>query len=176
MCRSLPLIERVLSMKKRPSPIKIAVGLCILSLIFMAVALSLGKTQIAQPFTPPPFDTTATQGTPEVPDHLGWQELDAKVFKVNVCGEVMVDELEADVWFASPESNTVWLKMRILDASGSILGETGLIRPGEYVRSVWLEKIPENSTITIKIMAYEPNTYHSAGSATLTTKLSRKNA
>jgi len=38
-------------------------------------------------FTPPPFDSTAVVGTPTVPDNLGWQELDAQVYKVGICGK-----------------------------------------------------------------------------------------
>lgn len=62
--------------------------------------------------------------------------------------------------------------MRILDEAGNILGESGLLRPGEYVRAVRLEKIPKQPTpVSLKIMAYEPETYYSAGSAVLKTTL-----
>ena len=58
----------------------------------------------------------------------------------------------------------------MLDANGNTLGETGLIRPGEYVQSVVFETIPEvGDSIGLKLMAYEPETYYSAGSATLNT-------
>ncbi len=65
--------------------------------------------------------------------------------------------------------------MRILDEHGDILGESGLIRPGEYVRSVKLDRVPKKSTvIALKIMAYEPDTYRSAGSAKLNTTMEIK--
>lgn len=74
------------------------------------------------------------------------------------------------VYLTNPAENTVWLKLRVLDTNGSILGETGLLRPGEYVRTVALSAAPTPGTsITLKIMGYEPDTYLSAGSATLST-------
>ena len=65
---------------------------------------------------------------------LGWQELDAQVFRVSVCGAVVLEGNRADVWLTNPESNTVWLKLRIMDENGTVLGETGLIRPGNMCR------------------------------------------
>lgn len=57
-----------------------------------------------------------------------------------------------------------------LDAKGSILGETGLVRPGEYVPFLCLNTTPKSGVaITLKLMAYEPETYHSAGTVVLNT-------
>ena len=66
----------------------------------------------------------------------------------------------------------MWLKARILDGSGAVLGETGLLRPGEYVRAAALNTVPAQTVpVTVKIMAYEPETYYSAGSVLLQTQL-----
>ena len=52
----------------------------------------------------------------------------------------------------------------IYDGAGNILGETGLIRPGEYVRSVNLTALPQpDAEVSYKIMSYEPDTYFSCG-------------
>ena len=83
-----------------------------------------------------------------------------------------MQEGKTDVWLTNPEENTVWLKVRILDEKGNILGESGLVRPGEYVRSVKLDSLPKETVdVSLKIMAYEPETYYSAGSAVLNTTL-----
>lgn len=75
-----------------------------------------------------------------------------------------------EVWLTNPDTNTLWLKLRVLDQDGNTLGETGLLRPGEYVRWVELENLPPaGSTVTLKLMAYEPDTYHSGGAASLQT-------
>jgi len=157
--------------KKRNIPLTAAAIICVISLVAMVAALTFsGGEPEPVAFTPPPFDENAAQGTPDVPENLGWSEVDAQVYKASICGVVTVEDGKADVWFTNPESNTVWLKLRVLDADGNTLGETGLIRPGEYVQSVVFEIIPEvDDSIGLKLMAYEPETYYSAGSATLNT-------
>lgn len=157
--------------KRRNIPLVITSVLCVVSLVTMIATLVFTyKNQEPQTFVPPPFDEQAIRGVPEVPSEIGWSELDAQVYKASVCGVVTVADGKADIWFTNPESNTVWLKLRILDADGNILGETGLIRPGEFIRSVSFEVIPQpGDTIGLKLMAYEPETYYSAGSATLNT-------
>ncbi len=156
--------------KKWAVPVLAAV--CLLCLAVMTIALICTGTSSQKEFTPPPFEKTAVSGTPEVPEELGWQELDAQAFQVGVCGAVVLEGSQADVWLTNPESNTVWLKLRIMDADGVILGETGLIRPGEYVQSVTFDTIPAPGTaISMKLMAYEPETYHSAGAVTLNTTI-----
>lgn len=153
--------------RKAKKVIWLAALVCAVSLVGMIVALTLTGTP---QFTPPPFDETAELGTPAVPDGLGWGELDAQAFRVSVCGVFAAQNGTADVYLTSPASNAVWLKLRVIDGAGKVLGETGLIRPGEYVRSVALDREPESGeVITLKLMAYEPETYHSAGAVTLNT-------
>ena len=57
---------------------------------------------------------------------------------------------------------------------GNILGETGLIRPGEYVKTITFDKkVPKvGDEITMKIMGYQPETYYSAGAVNLGTTIS----
>ena len=154
--------------KKWAVPVLAAV--CLLCLAVMTIALICTGTSSQKEFTPPPFEKTAVSGTPEVPEELGWQELDAQAFQVGVCGAVLLEGNRADIWLTNPESNTVWLKLRIMDENGTVLGETGLIRPGEYVQSVTFDTIPApGATISMKVMAYEPETYHSGGAVTLNT-------
>ncbi len=152
-------------------PLISAVLICIISLAIMIFALvKSSKTTQQLSFTPPPFEVNAVYGIPDVPEGLGWGEVDTQVYKASVCGVIILDENTADVWFTNPENNSVWLKLRVLDSKGSILGETGLIKPGEFVQTItFIEKPKIGDTIGLKLMAYEPETYHSIGSATLTT-------
>lgn len=161
-------------MKKKNMPLILAAGICLVSVIVMIAVLANPRKGEVQPFTPPPFEASAVQGVPCVPEGLGWGELDAKVYKASVCGVIRVKDGSADVWFTNPESNTVWLKLRILDKDGNILGETGIIKPGEYVQSVVFNIVPASGdAISLKLMAYEPETYHSAGAVTLNTTVSQ---
>ena len=158
--------------KKTNKPLMLAALICAVSLVVMLVALTAGRKQVQAEFTPPPFEANAIAGTPAVPEGLGWTELDCKAYKVSVCGNVTTVGNSADVWLYNPESNTVWLKLRVLDEKGNLLGETGLLKPGEYVRSVVLDNVPrDGSTIALKIMAYQPDTYFSEGAATLNTSI-----
>lgn len=60
----------------------------------------------------------------------------------------------------------------MLDKDGKVLGETGLVKPGQYVQPLTLDTVPKQTeTVKVKIMAYEPETYYSAGAASLNTKL-----
>lgn len=159
-------------MKMKNMPLILASVICLVSVMVMITVLANPKTGEPQPFTPPPFEEAAVSGVPTVPEGLGWGELDAKVFKASVCGVIRVEDGRADVWLTNPESNTVWLKLRILDKDGNILGETGIIRPGEYVKSIVFNAVPASGdAIFLKLMAYEPNTYHSAGAVTLNTTI-----
>ena len=135
--------------------------LCILSLLAMGLALYRSGT--AGGFEPPPFEPAALAGKPEVPVGLGYQELDAQAFRVGLCGEFRTRDGMAEVWFTNPQGNDVWLRLRVVDEEGNLLGQTGLLMPGEYVRYVALSEATPEMKIGMKVMAYEPETYHSAG-------------
>ena len=125
-------------------------------------------------FVPPPFDPGAVVGTPDLPnaEELGYSELDAKgVYQFAICGAIYVVDGKADVWLTNPEKNNVWLKVRVYDKNtGAILGETGLIKPGEYVQTLTFTTAPERGTaISLRIMSYEPETYYSRGEVSLNT-------
>lgn len=147
----------------------LAAALCVVSIGIMIYALAATGTKTEE-FVPPPFDSSAQSGTPEVPEDLGWSEIDAQAYKFSICGAISPMNGKADVWLTNPKENEVWLKARVLDMDGKTLGETGLIRPGEYVRSVHLDTMPETGdNVQLKIMAYEPDTYYSAGTVSLNT-------
>ena len=141
--------------------------------IGMIVALCLPKRTTAE-FTPPPFEQNAVSGTPEVSEELGYSSpyKEGMTYRFSVCGNVMKEGSDAIVYLTNPAENEVWIKLRVLDENGNMLGETGLIKPGEYVRCVTLSSVPPAGTkIALKIMGYEPNSYLSAGSATLNTTM-----
>lgn len=125
-------------------------------------------------FTPPPFEENAVLGEPSVPDGLGYNELwqEGMTYRFSVCGNVTTNGREATVYFTNPEANDAWLKLRVLDQNGKVIGETGLVKPGEYVETVTLfENYPVGTTLILKIMGYEPETYHSVGAVSLRTSI-----
>lgn len=158
-------------MIKKSKSFNVTVFVCFLSVCIMFGVL-IWNSNKGTAFTPPPFEKNAIYGKPVVPDNLGWNEIDAKVYKVSVTGVLSVKNNEADIWFANSKKNTVWMKLRALDSDANILGETGLICPGEYVQTIYFDEIPQKgSSIELKIMAYEPETYYSAGCTIIKTKV-----
>ena len=156
-------------------------ALCVLSVSAMAFALAAGVPGRNRgdggpgAFTPPPFEQSAKAGEPEteaIPKESGYSLLDAQAYQAALCGNPDVRGREVWLYLTNPESNTVWLKVRILNEAGEILGESGLLKPGEYVESVALDTVPsEDTPVQLKLMAYEPDTYHSAGAVSLHTSL-----
>ena len=147
-----------------------AVVICAVAAIIMVIMLVTSGS--GRSFTPPPFDPAAQTGTPDVPESAGYGELDAGDFKFYAAGNLTAKNGKPDIWLTNPEENNIWLKVRLLDKDENILGESGLIKPGEYIQSIELDEIPQGiSSVTLKIMAYAPDTYQSAGAIALTTDL-----
>ncbi len=150
----------------------IALAVCLVAVAGMIVALCLtGGEREAPQFVAPPFDSGAVQG---IPTGAGdsWMPIykEGMSFSAHVCGRVVIKDAAADLYFTNDAGNECWMKLRITDEEGNILGETGLLKPGEYVKSISFQSVPTAGTkIKMKIMAYEPETYYSAGAVTLNT-------
>ena len=159
------------SKKNKDYTLPILFGVFAVLLIVMITALCIPKTT---EFVPPDFEAAAVQGTPEVEESMGYISpyQEGMGYRFSVCGNVVMEGSNAAVYLTNPEENDVWLKLRVLDENDNILGETGLIRPGEYVKDVALtENLTAGTKIKLKIMSYELETYFSAGSATLNTTI-----
>lgn len=141
----------------------------------MIVVLCISRqTQTQTAFTPPPFEVNAIKGVPDVPNDLGYSApyKEGMAYHFAVCGNVVMDGRNATVYFTNPKENEVWLKLRVLDEAGNVLGETGLLKAGEYVELVeLLEELPVGTPVKLKIMSYEPKTYYSVGSVMLDTMI-----
>ncbi len=164
-------------MKISSGKFKILVCLAALSAAVMVLSFCFSGGEAE--FTPPPFESSVVLGVPSVPDGLGYGEIwqEGMAYRFSVCGSIVSDGAKATVYLTNPAENDVWLKLRILDKNGNILGETGIIKPGEYVEKAALSRECEAGTeIVLKIMGYEPETYHSAGAVTLKTKISENPA
>ncbi len=146
--------------------------LCLASLVLMTAALVLGrKPGEAADFVPPAFETEAVTGTPAGMDD-SWMPIyqEGMPYSAHVCGRVILTDGAADLYFTNDPENTVWMKLRITDEAGSILAETGLLKPGQYLKRIPFDTAPKAGTrIRMKIMAYEPETFYSAGAVTLNT-------
>jgi hypothetical protein len=152
---------------RESSVILIILAVALISLIAMVLVLcTAGKKREQPAFVPPDFDANAVAGTPEPPEDSGYCVLyqEGMSFEVGLCGRVTVMDSDAYVYLTNISDNSLWLKVRIYDEKGKVVGESGLIRPGEYIKSVrLLREIDGNTKIQMKIMSYEPGTYASGG-------------
>ena len=164
--------------KKETRTIWIAAALCAAAVLVMAgVILNIliqgaNKSPAPAEFSPPAFDSTAVKGVPSAPAE-GYTPIDVEPgYCVCICGEPKVVADSAVVYFTSPNDNTVWVKLKLSDTDGNVLGETGVIKPGEYVQHVKLRAIPATSiAVKLTIIAYQPNTWYSMGTVGLHTNL-----
>ena len=149
------------------------VGVSVISVFTVAIVL------LNQPpeFVPPEFDSGAIAGEPSLSDsderRYGLIS-DAKMpYTLNICRNIYTSsDGEGEIYFTNPSENTLWMKLRIYDDKGKVIGETGLIKPGEYLKNVRFDTVPENGAeITVKVMTYEPDTYYSGGEASIDVKV-----
>lgn len=159
---------------KQNKQVTVLAAVFAVAVIIMIVALSIPKEAERREFVPPEFEAAAVTGTPEVPDGLGYSApyQDGMAYRFAVCGNVLMEGKQALVYFTNPAENDTWTKLRVYDENGNILGETGLLKPGEYVQYVELDKeLTPGTPIKLKIMGYEPDTYTSAGAVVLNTQI-----
>ncbi|MBR2987869.1 MAG: hypothetical protein IKC63_07595 [Clostridia bacterium] len=161
-------------MKRSKRAFIVLCALTFAALTVMVAVLCLPPRQIQGAFVPPAFDGEALIGTPSVPEGLGYRilEREGMAYRVGICGKVEVKAGRATVFLTNPSDNTVWLKLRIYDRRGNILGESGLVRPGEYLPTVALHPGRDTKGMTFKIMSYEKDTYQSLGAITVTPAVS----
>lgn len=148
--------------------------LCMISLCLMVMVLAThNKDKGSSEFTPPAFDSRSERGIPTVPKELGYTPVEVEAgYKAYVCGELNEVDGKVDVYFTSVEDNTVWMKLKLIDVNGNTLGETGVIKPGEYVKTLNIDTIPKSTeNVKLKIVAYTPDTWYSAGTVALNTIL-----
>jgi len=122
---------------------------------------------------PSELEPNAVLGVPTVDTSLGWSVLNIQEgYDVHLCSILNADAKGSlPIWFSSESTNTVWVKLRILDEDGNVLGETGLLKPGEYVERLQLSKGTTSCAVTVQVMGYAPGTHYSAGSVGLANTL-----
>lgn len=148
---------------------RIILELSILVLALLAAVLIQHTNQQVEvrDFVPPSFDANALSGEPEAayPDMYGTLSLNDEV-TVSLYSAPIVTGGAALVCFTADASNTAWVRLRLQDTDGKILGQSDLLRPGEYVARVKLTTQPDRPEAIAKILTYEPDTYYSLGTGT----------
>ncbi len=147
-------------------------ALVIIAVCVMVTALAWPAKEAG--FVPPCHDECAVVGMPSVNETLDYKVFysDGMPYRFHVCMRVTTNDTGALVYFTNPAENDAWLKLRITDTEGTVLGESGLVYPGEYIESVVLHDLPsDGEAIILKVMGYERETYHSVGAVSIQTKI-----
>ena len=159
-----------------PTYLLVLGAVCIIMIIITIIShIVTANREPRVEFIPPEFENAAVVGMPEVPEELDYKKLtqEGMTYAAYVCGLVKLENGEAVVYFANPAENETWIKLRISDENGDVLGETGLLRPGEYIRAVPLDReVAPGTPVKLRIMGYEPETYLSEGSVNVNTVVS----
>lgn len=165
-------------MTKLQKMIILALGILLAGLLLASGILLVTRQDpepIVNEFVPPEFDASAQNGTPGALDaalSYGSLELTERTV-VSMCANIICENNAARVYFTSHDGNEGWLKIKLFDADGTLLGQSGLLRPGQYIESVTLTAVPKKSGLIVaKILIYEPDTYLSLGSASAQVALS----
>ncbi len=161
------------SVRELPPYICFLGAICVVLMIITLIStIIIANREPKVEFIPPAFESDVVAGVPEVPQEYAYKEIyqAPMPFSASICGAVFNENGKAVVYFTNPKKNTAWLKLRICDENGNILGESGLLKPGEYVRAVSLNQdVAAGTTLKIKIMGYEPDTYMSVGAVNVNT-------
>ena len=136
------------------------------------------KPKQQQEFLAPAFEANAEQGTPELTEEeikkLRFSNINmADTIYVSMCGSwYLHDENLVDVYFASSDKNTAWIRLIVYSEDGSEMGSTGVLKPGEYVQSLTLNLVPtRDCNLKVKVVSYQPETYYSEGTASASVSL-----
>lgn len=144
----------------------------ILIVLILIIIVLFINIQNKSTFKKPKFDEFATSN---IPNELKYKESVINIsdgYSIYIDGIARKEEDNLIINFVSIESNNIWIKIRITDEGKNVIAESGLIKPGEYLKSIKLRKqVSENENITYMIMGYEKDNYMSAGTVSLNTKV-----
>lgn len=137
--------------------------------VMIYVIISTMHLQNQQKFIPPAFEKQVQTGMPQPPAVVGYTTVTvAEDYEIGLCSRPSMSDDELQVWFTSPDTNQVWMRLQVCDSDGEVLGETGVIRPGEYVETVQLARqVTSGEEAVFRITGYTPETWYSAGNAEL---------
>ena len=150
--------------------------LIVLSLIFIALLTICiymyrnRETLKEEQFVKPTFDKNMVMGTPTGLDSTwNYSKLTIQEGKtITLCATPVIKENALQLYLTSDADNDFWLRVRVLNQSKRIIGESGLLDSGSYIKEIPLKKkIKAGKKITLYLMMYEKDTYQSAGAAAL---------
>ena len=108
------------------------------------------------PYKPPPLEKNAVQGVPNPAENLRYKELEAPFFKFGIATTTYQQkDGSLQIYLANHTDNEAYIMCEVVDVENDrILYRSGLLRPGEYVKTLSPLKRIKNEAINIEIFVY----------------------
>lgn len=115
-------------------------------------------------FQTPEREVGTAEGIPDIEHVQHYEKLDIREgYGVGIDTSPVFHDNRLYLNVANLKDNNVWFLVRLY-LDDEQIGETGIFYPNEYVESiVCSKKLSPNDKVLTRIMAYEPDTYHSEG-------------
>lgn len=110
----------------------------------------------------PKFDENAISGIPELDDDDYKKISPEGLYNFSLLSIPKLNNNKLLLYFTNDGSNLVYLKVRIYK-DDKIIGESDLIKPGEFIEYVNVNGVRKDDTVLIKVMSYNMNNYYSEG-------------
>jgi|LGOV01.1.fsa_nt_gb hypothetical protein len=169
--REIPVFSK--SSKKYYGLNRIVVVVFIVAVIVVS-AFIYNRIESGPNFKIPNFDPQVKSGEPNPPIDLGYVTVPIEEgFEIKLCGRLFIQDNVIDIYATNLENNDVWIKIELENEEGQLIAESGIIKPGEYLKSLELIKnVSEaESQVKIIVIGYEPETYESRGVVEMKTLL-----
>ncbi len=151
--------------KQQKITVFILTALLLVLLVAVVAVASRDTGSTIGDFVPPSFEENALAGMPEQPPAGFGTMTVTSEFVIGMCATPSFDGTNLGLYFTSPKTNAVWMKVRVCDENGRVLGESGLLKPGEHLPTLVLTDGPiANGRLYATVLSYEPDTYYSEGS------------
>ena len=163
--KSRQIIKSSMEVKRR---------IILLMIIVIALLATIGVIiySIFIEYEPPKFEINAYAGTPTPEESFLYDDVTSGFgYKFSIASNLYQQEDRSlKIFLTNPSANDVNIMCEIRSADDDkLLYESGLLHPGEYIES--LDPAGEFDNIKydviVLIHAFEPETYHSAGTTTL---------
>ncbi|MCH5347838.1 MAG: hypothetical protein J1E40_00815 [Oscillospiraceae bacterium] len=150
----------------------VLLGLAIIAIIIAAMNRPVQRAE----FTPPPMEENAVAGVPEdVNEMMMYTKAPVtEDFTIALCGVPTITyDGQMRVYFTNDETNEFMIRAIILAADGKTqLGESGLLKPGEYVEYIHIDQVPKyGEELVLRVQSFEEKTYFSRGAFNMNIKV-----
>lgn len=154
--------------KAQKITVSIFAALLIIAIIAIIAVAGADKSPTVLDFVPPPFDENVKTGIPDpLPDSFGTLSISPELV-VGLCAlpKINDEEMQIGIFLTSHADNYCNIRLLVYAENGELLGESGLIKPGDHLPALELSSIPESGKpLRAVILSFEPDTYYSMGSA-----------